>query len=1334
VYTFTANAGDVVNLTMATTSGTLSPKIQLYNPVGTLLATNYPQYPDGACTGGLTIEMNTVMLSLAGTYTVDVSDCSATNTGSYELYSQLVTNPSGASNLPFGQTQTALIASAAQSITYTFSANANDVVDFTLASTSGTLSPKIRLYNQTNGTLVSSAYPSYPDGACTDALTIEMNTVTLPSTGTYTVLVGDCGDTNTGNFSIYPQRTNNPSAAADILWEQPQSGTISSPAQSNTFTFAGSSGNTIDFTMTATSGTLSPKIRLYNPDGSLLSIAYPEYPDGACTGATTISMSSVALAQNGTYTLLFGDCSDTNIGNYNISSQCFGTCPLPAPTLASVSPTSVLVGSGGFTLTVNGTNFVNVDASSVVEWNGVPLTTTWVSTTQITAAVPASATMTAGCYPVTVFTPAPGGGTSSPIQFCVDNPQPTTTSLSPASQTAPSGAFTLTVNGTNFIPSSSVQWNGIGLVTTYVSATEVQAAVPASDCASGGMDTVTVFNPTPGGGASNSQTFTCNNPVPTTTSPLSPANQIAPSGAFTLTVTGTNFVPSSTVQWNSANLVTTYLSATEVQAAVPASDCANGGTDSVAVFNPTPSGGTSNSQTFTCNNPVPTTTSPLSPASAFAGSAAFTLTVNGTDFVPSSQVQWNGSGLVTTYLSATGLQATVPALDIQSAGTASVTVFNPVPSGGTSAPLTFTINNPLPATTSLSPASVAWGGTGFTLTVNGSNFVQSSTVNWNGSGLPTTYVSATQLQATVPAADCTAVGTDQVTVTSPAPGGGTSSPALTFSCVNPVPVTTSPLSPASVLAGSSAFMLAVNGSNFIPSATVLWKGVALSTAYVSSTQLTATVPASDLGNAGYFAITVVNAPPGGGTSNAQTFLVDNPPAITTSLSPTVVDVGSAFTLTVNGSNFVQNSTVRWNGTALATTYVSATEVQAAVPATDTATAGTAEVTVINPTPGGGTSSPALPVAVEGPQPVLTSPTCGSVLPAGGVTFNWTASYGATAYGLWLGLSGPGSSSLYSSGSTTATSATVASLPARAATVYARLFWVVGGKTQYNDCTYTEAGAPATMISPAPGKTLGTSDVTFTWTAGYGVTAYGLWLGLSGPGSSSLYNSGSTTAISVIVTSLPAKGATVYARLFSVIDGVTQYNDYTYTEASTPAIMSSPAPGGTLGTTNVKFTWTAGYGVTEYGLWLGLSGPGSSSLYSSGATTATSVTVPSLPAIGATVYARLFSVIDGVTQYNDYTYTEAPAGTPATMISPAQGNTLGTSNVMFTWTTGTGVTQYNFLLGLSGPGSGSLYNSGWSTSTSVTVPKVPAHGATVYARLYSDVNGVSQYIDYTYTEQ
>jgi len=150
-------------------------------------------------------------------------------------------------------------------------------------------------------------------------------------------------------------------------------------------------------------------------------------------------------------------------------------------------------------------------------------------------------------------------------------------------------------------------------------------------------------------------------------------------------------------------------------------------------------------------------------------------------------------------------------------------------------------------------------------------------------------------------------------------------------------------------------------------------------------------------------------------------------------------------------------------------------------------------------------------------------------------------------------------------------------------------------------------------------------------------------------------------------------ATVATPTFSPATG-------TYTEgtpAGTPATMISPTGGSTLGTANVMFTWATGTGATEYNLWLGLSGPGSSSLYTSGWLTTTSSTVTSLPAKGATVYARLYSLVNGAVEYNDYTYTEAaPAGSPATMISPTPGGTLGTSGVKFTWGTGTGVTEYN----------------------------------------------------------
>src|SRR5262249_18315506 len=155
------------------------------------------------------------------------------------------------------------------------------------------------------------------------------------------------------------------------------------------------------------------------------------------------------------------------------------------------------------------------------------------------------------------------------------------------------------------------------------------------------------------------------------------------SGAFTLTVTGTNYNGSSVVRWSGSNRTTTFISSTQLQAAIPASDTAATGTAAVTVFNPTPGGGTSSSVTFTITttNPVPTLSS-ISPPSATAGGAAFTVNATGTNFAITSVIRWNGSNRTTTFVSSTQLTAQIPAADIAGAGTVPVTVFNPTPGGG----------------------------------------------------------------------------------------------------------------------------------------------------------------------------------------------------------------------------------------------------------------------------------------------------------------------------------------------------------------------------------------------------------------------------------------------------------------------------------------------------------------------------------------------------------------------------------------------------------------------------------------------------------------------------
>lgn len=79
--------------------------------------------------------------------------------------------------------------------------------------------------------------------------------------------------------------------------------------------------------------------------------------------------------------------------------------------------------------------------------------------------------------------------------------------------------------------------------------------------------------------------------------------------------------------------------------------------------------------------PVPSVTS-LSPANAAAGGTQFLLTVNGDDFRRDSVVNWNGSFVVTTFVSTHQLFAVIPAADIAQPGTAAVFVFNP-PEGST---------------------------------------------------------------------------------------------------------------------------------------------------------------------------------------------------------------------------------------------------------------------------------------------------------------------------------------------------------------------------------------------------------------------------------------------------------------------------------------------------------------------------------------------------------------------------------------------------------------------------------------------------------------------------
>jgi len=301
----------------------------------------------------------------------------------------------------------------------------------------------------------------------------------------------------------------------------------------------------------------------------------------------------------------------------------------------------------------------------------------------------------------------------------INYPVPGVTSLSPTSITAGQPGFTLTVNGSNFTPATSVVWNGQARSTVFQGTSVLTAQIQASDIANPGLVVVSVFTPQPGGGSpKNPLQFTVapvTNPVPNITS-MSPQGVLTGAGQFAIDIIGTNFVSLSNVTVNGNNIPTIFVNAATLQATVPAADDAVSGVLQISVVNPPqnsnpnipPGGGSSNLVPLTISNPVPNITG-LTPTSAGAGSGTTTISVAGTGFVPNSVVLINGSPRTTVAGGSGQASVTLTASDLASAGAYQVQVSNPAPGGGISTPLVFAVT---PSTVAGLPVLVDLGFNG----------------------------------------------------------------------------------------------------------------------------------------------------------------------------------------------------------------------------------------------------------------------------------------------------------------------------------------------------------------------------------------------------------------------------------------------------------------------------------------------------------------------------------------------------------------------------------------------------------------------------------------------
>jgi hypothetical protein len=152
----------------------------------------------------------------------------------------------------------------------------------------------------------------------------------------------------------------------------------------------------------------------------------------------------------------------------------------------------------------------------------------------------------------------------------------------------------ITITGTGFTEFSTATFDGVEVPVNFIDENEIQITVTAPDQ---GTFVIEVTNPAPGGGSDSDSIDVVGNPVPVLIT-LAPDSIVEGEATFTVTITGTGFIPTSQARWDGADRDTTYNSPTEIEVEILDSDIATEGTFDIDVINPAPGGGASNALEF----------------------------------------------------------------------------------------------------------------------------------------------------------------------------------------------------------------------------------------------------------------------------------------------------------------------------------------------------------------------------------------------------------------------------------------------------------------------------------------------------------------------------------------------------------------------------------------------------------------------------------------------------------------------------------------------------------------------------------------------------------------
>jgi hypothetical protein len=270
--------------------------------------------------------------------------------------------------------------------------------------------------------------------------------------------------------------------------------------------------------------------------------------------------------------------------------------------------------------------------------------------------------------------------------------------------------------------------------------------------------------------------------------------------------------------------------------------------------------------------------------------------------------------------------------------------------------------------------------------------------------------------------------------------------------------------------------------------------------------------------------------------------------------------------------------------------------------------------------------------------VMQTPTPGAALDTTS-SFNWSAGSGIEEYWLTIGTTA-GAGQVLDASMGRNLSREVSGLPA-SGTLFIRL-WSRSGTTWLSTSTsYTMSTIRSAMTSPTPGRTVNYNSVDLTWSAGTNVTQYWIDLGTTA-GGTQISSTNMGTARRGTFLNLP--NGTLHVRLWSLVTGTGWvFNDYTYiVDHAANAVMTSPAPGATLGT-SATFNWSAGTGATAYWLEVGTS-IGGTQIANINTGAGRTATVSGLPASGP-IYVRVWTQFGTAWRYMDYMYNGGTGDAP-----------------------------------------------------------------------------------------